>query len=132
MTAGVHCAHFEMRKLGNCPCVGVVGPGFDPAAGGNPGLMNDHNSVGWLMDAHDGGLIHGGGKSAWPGQGDEIEEGDVVVGPPPCAVLLRGCAEGLVCACRLWCSTSTPAGELCHRMSLNALAPLTVTSARSA
>ena len=109
MTAGVHCAHFEMRKLGGYSnaMVGVAGPGFDPAAGG----AAKDSAEGWLMDTWDGDLCHGGGRSKWAGQPKEINEGDVVVRRPPCAAPRRGCAEGLACACRAWCSTSTPAGQ---------------------
>ena len=107
MTAGVHCAHFELRKLH--AMVGVAGPGFDPAAGGEA----RQSSEGWVMGAYSGYLCHGGGYSDWAGQpkSEEIKMGDVVVRRPPCAALRRGCAEGLACACRAWCSTSTPAGE---------------------
>ena len=108
MTAGVHCAHFELRRPGYA-YVGVAGPGFDPAAGGAA-----HGSAeGWLMSTDDGRLGHGGRGSDWAGRPTygEIKEGDVVVRRPPCAALRRGCAEGLACACRAWCSTSTPAGE---------------------
>ena len=109
MTAGVHCAHFEMRKLGNHATVGVVGPGFDPAAGGEA----NESAEGWLMGAVTGRLCHGGSGSEWAGQPKEgeIKVGDVVVRRPPCAAPRRGCAEGLACACRAWCSTSTPAGQ---------------------
>ena len=110
MTAGVHCAHFEMRKL--CayrPFVGVAGPGFDPADGGTASW----SAEGWVMHTYDGDLYHGASPSRWAGQPKsmEIKEGDVVVRRPPCAAPRRGCAEGLACACRAWCSTSTPAGE---------------------
>ena len=109
MTAGVHCAHFEMRTLNVSVLVGVAGPGFDPAAGGEANGAVE----GWLMRTHDGSLVHGGSGSGWAGQPEEHEGkvGDVVVRRPPCAALRRGCAEGLACACRAWCSTSTPAGE---------------------
>eukprot|EP01045_Picozoa_sp_COSAG04_P020694 COSAG04_NODE_2147_length_4696_cov_27.649772_5_plen_276_part_00 len=110
MTAGVHCAHFELRKLGWAQ-VGVAGPGFDPAAGGRP----CDSAEGWLMYAYNCGncgmLAHGGGASGWAGQPEDLKAGDVVVRRPPCAALRRGCAEGLACACRAWCSTSTPAGQ---------------------
>ena len=110
MTVGVHCAHFEMRRLGgnSNAFVGVVGPGFDPAAGGRP----KDSAEGWLMSTGDGDLRHGCRQTRWAGQpkGGEIKEGDVVVRRPPCAAPRRGCAEGLACACRAWCSTSTPAG----------------------
>ena len=112
MTAGVHCAHFEMRKLGiGRAMVGVAGPGFDPAAGGEA----NESAEGWLMSTYRGDLEHGGDHSGWVGQPqkDEIKAGDVVVRRPPCAALRRGCAEGLACACRAWCSTSAPAGETC-------------------
>ena len=112
MTAGVHCAHFEMRKLHGYPMVGVAGPGFDPAAGGDAGKAFE-SAEGWLMYTWDGDLVHGGKYSKWAGQPkfNEVNVGDVVVRRPPCAALRRGCAEGLACACRAWCSTSTPAGE---------------------
>ena len=106
MTAGVHCAHFEMRKLGYA-FLGVAGPGFDPAAGGAAWK----SAEGWVMDTNGGGLCHGGDYSRWAGQPEEIKAGDVVVRRPPCAALRRGCAEGLACACRAWCSTSAPAGD---------------------
>eukprot|EP01045_Picozoa_sp_COSAG04_P011517 COSAG04_NODE_743_length_10649_cov_26.557820_2_plen_133_part_00 len=108
MTAGVHCAHFELRKLGGA-MVGVAGPGFDPAAGGTA----SRSAEGWVMDTGGGWLVHGGDGSEWAGQPKykEMKDGDVVVRRPPCAALRRGCAEGLACACRAWCSTSTPAGE---------------------
>ena len=110
MTAGVHCAHFELRKLDNGEAmVGVAGPGFDPAAGG----AAYQSAEGWLMYTRTGGLKHGNSGSAWAGQPkyEEIKAGDVVVRRPPCAAPRRGCAEGLACARRAWCSTSTPAGE---------------------
>ena len=111
MTAGVHCAHFEMRKLGHyASFVGVAGPGFDPAAGGEA----NESAEGWVMGTFSGSLWHGGGSiSDWAGQPqrNEIKVGDVVVRRPPCAAPRRGCAEGLACARRAWCSTSTPAGE---------------------
>ena len=112
MTAGVHCAHFELRKLGYGAFVGVVGPGFDPAAGGKAW----QSAEGWVMSTHDGWLRHGGSPSEWAGQPkvQEIKAGDVVVRRPPCAAPRRGCAEGLACARRAWCSTSTPAGAT-HR-----------------
>ena len=109
MTAGVHCAHFEILKLGGA-MVGVAGPGFDPAAGG----AAKDSAEGWLMSAYSGHLWHGGdGGRGWAGRPKQgkIKAGDVVVRRPPCAALRRGCAEGLACACRAWCSTSTPAGE---------------------
>ena len=121
MTAGVHCAHFEMRKLGYA-YVGVAGPGFDPAAGGRA----NESAEGWLMDAVSANLVHGGGGwTKWAGQpkNSEIKAGDVVVRRPPCAALRRGCAEGLACACRAWCSTSTPAGET-PTLTLHSLARL--------
>ena len=111
MTAGVHCAHFELRKLGEYDraFVGVAGPGFDPAAGGQA----RHSAEGWVMSTGTGGdLYHGGSYSKWAGQPKEgLKVGDVVVRRPPCAAPRRGCAEGLACACRAWCSTSTPAGQ---------------------
>eukprot|EP01045_Picozoa_sp_COSAG04_P017027 COSAG04_NODE_1476_length_6578_cov_2.265010_1_plen_116_part_10 len=108
MTAGVHCAHFEMGKLEGGARVGVVGLGFDPAAGGAAG----HSTEGWLMNTGTGKLFHGGRVSGWAGRPKEgVKVGGVVVRRPPCAALRRGCAEGLACACRAWCSTSTPAGE---------------------
>eukprot|EP01045_Picozoa_sp_COSAG04_P027777 COSAG04_NODE_4139_length_2275_cov_1.747702_2_plen_166_part_00 len=108
MTAGVHCAHFEMRKLGYA-MVGVAGPGFDPAAGGEA----NESAEGWVMYTGDGSLFHGNSGSEWAGQPkeEEIQAGDVVVRRPPCAAPRRGCAEGLACARRAWCSTSTPAGD---------------------
>ena len=108
MTAGVHCAHFELRQLYSGAFVGVAGPGFDPAAGGTA----KDSAEGWLMRTYDGELWHGGRNSKWAGQpqGREIKAGDVVVRRPPCAAPRRGCAEGLACARRAWCSTSTPAG----------------------
>ncbi len=66
MTAGVHCARFEMRKL-SYALVGVAGPGFDPAAGGAA-----LGSVGWVMSAGDGWLWHGGSRSEWTGHGPWI------------------------------------------------------------
>eukprot|EP01045_Picozoa_sp_COSAG04_P012387 COSAG04_NODE_833_length_10004_cov_6.351035_6_plen_126_part_00 len=109
MTAGVHCAHFEMRKRDGNAMVGVAGLGFDPAAGG--GAYD--SAEGWVMNTYDGALWHGDSASAWAGQPkrDEIKAGDVVVRRPPCAASRRECAEGLACARRAWCSTSTPAGE---------------------
>ena len=116
MTAGVHCAHFEMRTLSMMgqAMVGVAGPGFDPAAGG----AANESAEGWLMytgtmSTFTGKLVHGGSTSAWAGQPgwQELKVGDVLVRRPPCAAPRRGCAEGLACACRAWCSTSTPAGQ---------------------
>ena len=107
MTAGVHCAHFEMRRLGNRAMVGVAGPGFDPAAG----RAAYGSAEGWLMRNDGGQLYHGLSGSSWAGQPKWLKVGDVVVRRPPCAALRRGCAEGLACARRAWCSTSTPAGE---------------------
>ena len=85
MTAGVHCAHFEMRELGYA-YLGVAGPGFNPAASG--GAWN--SAEGWMMFTGDGDLGHDGGSwSQWAGQPKmhEIKDGDVVVRrpPPPCA-----------------------------------------------
>ena len=118
MTAGVHCAHFELRKLGYA-MVGVAGPGIDPAAG----RRACDSAEGWLMGTVNGNLWHGDGRgSEWAGQPKhgEVKAGDVVVRRPPCAAPRRGCAEGLACACRAWCSTSTLAGETHHprQMSL--------------
>ena len=121
MTAGVHCAHFEIREWVGTPKVGVVGPGVDPAAGDRAPM----SAEGWLMATDTGCLRHGGvgwsgDDSKWAGQPGErgglqaIKEGDVVVRRPPRAALRRGCAEGLACARRAWCSTSTPAGQT-HR-----------------
>ena len=109
MAAGVHCAHFEIRKLDFDAFVGVAGPGFDPAAGG----AARESAEGWLLNMWTGSLDHGGSYSEWAGQPEvcETKVGDVVVRRPPCAALRRGCAEGLACACRAWCSTSAPAGE---------------------
>eukprot|EP01045_Picozoa_sp_COSAG04_P029932 COSAG04_NODE_5051_length_1763_cov_10.366587_3_plen_122_part_00 len=109
MTAGVHCAHFELQKLRSSVFVGVAGPGVDPAAGGTA-----FSSVeGWLMQLSRGRVWNGGSYTNWAGQPewDEIKVGDVVVRGPPCAAPRRGWAEGLACARRVWCSTSTPAGE---------------------
>ena len=82
MTAGVHCAHFEIRQL-DYALVGVVGPGFDPAAGGQA----NESAEGWLMGTGSGNLRHGGSGSKWAGQPKqgEIKAGDVVVRRPPCA-----------------------------------------------
>ena len=98
MTAGVHCAHFEIRKLGRAAYVGVAGPGFDPAAGGG---AND-SAEGWMMftatgNGNCGRLFHGGSRSDWAGRPKvhEVKTGDVVVRRPPCAAPRRGCAEGL-------------------------------------
>ena len=115
MTAGVHCAHFELRKHDGVAFVGVVGPGFDPAAGGMA------SAEGWMMNMNNGELRHGDSGSGWAGQPeyDEIKEGDVVVRRPPCTALRRGCAEGLARACRAWCSTSAPAGERQLRIPLS-------------
>ena len=64
------------------------------------------------METGTGKLWHGGSSSKWAGQPEQmLKVGDVVVRRPPCAVLRRGCAEGLACARRVWCSTSTPAGQ---------------------
>ena len=90
MTVGVHCAHFEMRHLVNA-MVGVVGPGFDPAASG----WARDSAEGWMMDTGAGGLWHGDDSidgmdvddsSDWAGQPkeEEIKDGDVVVRRPPC------------------------------------------------
>ena len=92
MTAGVHCAHFEMRKL-YLANVGVAGPGFDPAAG--PGRGQAFLSAeGWMMGTLQGKLRHGGRDSNWAGQPEmyAIKDGDVVVRRPP----LR-CAAPWVC-----------------------------------
>ena len=110
MTAGVHCAHFEMRGLDiGSARVGVVGPSFDPAAGGTA----FGSPEGWLMHSSSTNLGHGGaGFNEWAGQPERLKDGDVVVRRPPCAALRRGCAEEPVRACRAWCSTSTPEGAL--------------------
>ena len=107
MTAGVHCAHFEMRQLGGAR-VGVAGPGFDPAVRG----AAVDSAEGWVMQLSRGRVWNGGSYTNWAGQPNRFKAGDVVVRRPPCAAPRRGCAEGLACACRAWCSTSTPAGEL--------------------
>ena len=118
MTAGFHCAHFELRRRGVAR-VGVVGPGFDPAAGGEA----SDSAEGWLMSTGNGGLWHGGRASEWAGQPGDVKAGDVVVRRPPCAAPRRGCAEGLACARRAWCSTSTPAGQThCPRQLEDCLA----------
>ena len=81
MTAGVHCAHFELRKL-NGAFVGVAGPGLDPAAGGEA----NESAEGWVMATGSGSLRHGGDFSDWAGQPKhEIKVGDVVVRRPRCA-----------------------------------------------
>ena len=84
MTAGVHCAHFEMRKLGYA-YLGVAGPGFDPAAGG----AAYKSAEGWVMGTGrtHGVLFHGGRYRDWAGMPKygEIKPGDVVVRRPPCA-----------------------------------------------
>ena len=65
MTAGVHCAHFEMRELGTwATFVGVVGPGFDPAAGGEA----KESAEGWMMYTDNGKLFQGGSGSEWAGR----------------------------------------------------------------
>ena len=109
MTAGVHCARFEVWQLGDYPYVGVVGPGFDPSTAARA----PDSLEGWLMWTYDGDMRHGS-WSKWAGQPKEgeVKEGDVVVRRPRCAALRHGCAEGPACARRAWCSTSTPAGEL--------------------
>ena len=90
MTAGVHCAHFEVRELGDAydvegaAFVGVAGPGFDPAAEG----AAYQSAEGWVMDTGDGHLLHGG-YSKWAGQ-CEVKVGDVVVRRPRCAALRVG------------------------------------------
>ena len=84
MTAGVHCAHFELRELGYAN-LGVTGPGFDPAASG----VAYASAEGWVMATWNGDLCHGGVYSEWVGQPqeDEIKGGDVVVRRPPCVAL---------------------------------------------
>ena len=84
MTAGVHCAHFEMRKLGGA-CVGVAGPSFDPVAG----KRAFESAEGWVMftSAHRntwaGKLVHGGSESGWAGHPEQrLKEGDVAVRLP--------------------------------------------------
>ena len=81
MTAGVHCAHFELRTLGYAD-VGVAGPGFDPAAGGTA----QDSAEGWMMNVMLGELRRGGSNTEWAGQPNykEIKEGGVVVRRPPC------------------------------------------------
>ena len=53
MTAGVHCAHFALRRRGVAR-VGVAGPGFDPAAGEKA----SESAEGWAMATWDGDLWH--------------------------------------------------------------------------
>ena len=113
MTAGVHCAHFRIWGLCHrAIMVGVVGPGFDPAAG--EGVLGGatESAEGWVLRTYNGQLGHGGEWSNWPGQPEAIKRHvDVVVRRPRQAAPRRACADGAVCACRAWCSTSTPAGE---------------------
>ena len=56
--------------------VGVVGPGFDPAAGGEA----NESEEGWTMATFTGRLRHGGSYSAWAGRPEyeEIKAGDAV------------------------------------------------------
>ena len=117
MTVGVHCAHFEMRKLGSA-MVGVAGPGFDLAAGGDAA----GSAEGWVMETDSGILCHGGDGSEWVGQPKRKDHTEPRrsrratwwCGARPALRCAVGVLRGLVCACRAWCSTSTPAGQT-HR-----------------
>ena len=87
MTAGVHCAHFELRQLH--AFVGVAGPGFNPAAGAAQRAFSEacKSAKGWMMYTYSGNLYlrHGGKSSEWAGQPREIKDGDVVVRRLRCA-----------------------------------------------
>ena len=86
MTAGVHGAHFEMVELdGLGACVGVAGPGVDPATGRRAAAST--SAEGWLVWSSNGDFCHGGRRSKWPGwpEGSELKEGDVIVRPAPSA-----------------------------------------------
>eukprot|EP01045_Picozoa_sp_COSAG04_P005925 COSAG04_NODE_283_length_18154_cov_432.957020_3_plen_137_part_00 len=98
MTAGVHCAHFELR--GNTAArtrramVGVVGPSFNPTTTGVYRRDVAHMSAeGWVMHTGRGTLYQSGSYSNWAGQPEEneLKDGDVVVRPPPCATPCLPC-----------------------------------------
>ena len=85
MAAGVHCAHFTLRKAnpfgGVLPYVGVVGAGFDAAR--DP--YAHPSAEGWVLNPDDGSLRHGDDYIIdWAGKAaaEQLGEGDVVVRLP--------------------------------------------------
>ena len=99
MRRGRHCATFTLRSLdGGAAILGVVGVGFDPAAG----TKAYASPQGWMLYTSWGDLFHAGRSSHWEGQPEyaELKEGDVVVRlhPPPLPLRV---AHGAVCLCVL-------------------------------
>ena len=95
MAAGVHCAHFTLRKAdsdGFLPQVGAVGAGFD-ATGDQAATRS---AEGWMLapGSSYGSLWHGGKDSDWAGKAaaEQLKAGDVVVRshPPPCPLPAAG------------------------------------------
>ena len=96
MVAGVHCAHFTLRKAdsrnGHLPRVGVVGAGFD-AARDKCGAKSHKCAEGWVLNPDDGTLRHGDDYGIdWAGKAaaEQLEEGDVVVRSRPAVLLAAG------------------------------------------
>ena len=93
MRRGRHCATFTLRSLdGGAAILGVVGVGFDPAAG----TKAYASPQGWMLYTSWGDLFHAGRSSHWEGQPEyaELKEGDVVVRlhPPPLPLrVAHGC-----------------------------------------
>ena len=78
MAAGVHCAHFTLRKAGSgLPYVGVVGAGFDAARD----QWAQDSAEGWMLGTSDGRLRHDRKTGDWAGKAAaaQLKEGDVVV-----------------------------------------------------
>lgn len=112
MAAGVHCAHFTLRKAsgaGYLPRVGVVGAGFGAARD----KWASDSAEGWLLNLREvgrngGTLLNGGECSDWEGKAAaaQLKVGDVVVRSHhpvallPCRRLTPWRCGG---ACRGWC-----------------------------
>ena len=95
MAAGVHCAHFTLRKAGKYGVlprfVGVVGAGFDAARD----QWAESSAEGWVLIPYNGSLYHDGKASDWAGRAAaaQLKRGDVVVRSHhllPCALLAAG------------------------------------------
>eukprot|EP01046_Picozoa_sp_COSAG06_P057284 COSAG06_NODE_11117_length_1564_cov_5.673038_1_plen_182_part_00 len=103
MVAGAHYVEMTLLEQGSFGAyMGVVGQGFDAAAGG--GAASD-SAEGWLLGTGYGYLCHGDGTSNWEGmpQEDEIKQGGVVgllldVGQRTLSLYLNGARRGVMVA----------------------------------
>eukprot|EP01046_Picozoa_sp_COSAG06_P001675 COSAG06_NODE_56_length_27627_cov_106.527136_28_plen_165_part_00 len=102
MAEGAHYVEMTLLKHGMYgAAMGVVGQGFDAAAGGAA-----YNSAeGWLLVTYCGDLVHARRDSKWEGmpRQNEIKQGDVVgllldLGQRTLSVYLNGARRGVMVA----------------------------------